>query len=75
MPKASQAQFPYHHPSGRLNTVGSGDTGEWVRHPDLAGRQVQNERVLGVEPFPAGRDLGPAAATNGGNLGRRWRAA
>jgi hypothetical protein len=66
---------PVPPPSGRLNTVGGGDTGEWVRHPDLACRQVQNERVLGVEPFPASRDLGPAAATNGGNLGRRWRTA
>jgi hypothetical protein len=56
---------PLPPPPGRLNTVGGGDTGEWVRHPDLAGRQVQNERVLGVEPFPAGRDLGPAAATVG----------
>jgi hypothetical protein len=46
-----------------------------VRHPDVAGRGVENERVLGVKPFPAGHDLDSAAATNGGNLGRRWRAA
>lgn len=67
--------IPVPPPSGRLNTVGGGDTGERVRHPDLAGRRVQNERVLGVEPFPAGHDLGPAATADGGNLGRRRRAA
>lgn len=67
--------IPVPPPSGRLNTVGGGDTGERVRHPDVAGRGVENERVLGVKPFPAGHDLDPAAATNGGNLGRRWRAA
>jgi hypothetical protein len=61
---------PVPPPSGRLNTVGGGDTGERVRHPDLVGRQVQNERVLGVEPIPAGPDLRPAAAANSGNLGR-----
>jgi hypothetical protein len=67
--------IPVPPPSGRPITVGGRDTGEWGCHPDLAGRRVQNECVPGVEPFPAGRDLGPAAATNGGNLGCRWRAA
>jgi hypothetical protein len=46
-----------------------------VRHPDLAGPQVQNECVLGVEPFPAGHDLGPVAADDGSNLARRRYAA
>jgi hypothetical protein len=50
--------------------VPGGDTGERVRHPDLAGRRVQNERVPGVEPLPAGHNLGQAAAADGGNLGR-----
>jgi hypothetical protein len=67
--------IPVPPPSGRLNTVGGGDTGERVRHPYLAGRRVQNERVPGVQPFPAGHDLDPAAGAHGGNLGRRGRAA
>jgi len=36
---------------------------------------AKNRAGSGVEPFPAGHHLGPAAAGHGGNLGCRRRAA
>ena len=57
MPNASQAQFPYHHRPASMHTVAGRDAGERVGHPDLARRQVQDERVLGMQPLPAGHDL------------------
>jgi hypothetical protein len=37
--------------------------------------QVKDERVLGVQPLPAGRDLGSVTAAGDGNLGGRRRTA
>ena len=48
--------------SGGVNPVCCRDAGERVRHPDSARHRVENKRVPGMKPLPAGNDLRAVAS-------------